>query len=234
MDPLTQGQQQPAETANDTSQQATPEGQQAGLQKRFDELTAQKYAAERALAEQQGQFNQLMAAVTAQQLQAQQAQQPRIEIDPEEVRRVEAVIGPQLKQMQQMMGQLQETLQMQQLHTSAPAYVPQQIAQNPEVIARAQTLLRGWRANNVPATPQDAMMHASAEFLFKQQGNPQANRQAVQTFNAGGSAPLSNAAPASSAPRQVATQRLPDEQVKRLSPDAQVRYWERIVGDSPI
>lgn len=117
-------------TAQGTQPDATPAGSQAndgdGVQKRINELTAQRYDEQRkreaAEAREQAYLTQIADLISRSQPQAPQA--PAVEIDPALKQQFDAMLSPFQKRLEMTLAQIQRAQAITQVRTQAPAYIP--------------------------------------------------------------------------------------------------------------
>lgn len=226
-DPSVQGQQAGAESQKTIDQ--IQKEMQAGVDKRIGELLSRQR-------ELQDNFNRVMEQNTellAQNAQlaaraVPQVQEPQFEIDPEEAKKLDYVVGRATAPLKAEIQRLQAS-QRQAIISSQSADVQAKLAKlnDPAVTARVQELVRAWTHPDSPyrnATPGDALRIAMGEKALGMLGQQDDNRQELERFNAnaqpltahGGGRTAPNAAPAPSQ-RQSATERLDNADLSNLS-----------------
>jgi len=199
--------------AQGTEQAAVPPQQTPsvpeGIQKRFDELTANWRQTEAKLQEREQAFQQLqqhnaelVSLVATLAPKATEPQAPAVDIDPDEKRKVEAVLSPQLKAMEQRLAALQAQL--------AESRFQQVAAQeDPRVVAEAQKLLQVWQRNGYSGwTQEDAIVYARGKLAASDRQTKAQNTSALQSFNQLGQPLVAGSAPPPVMP--PAPEELPD------------------------
>lgn len=246
-DPNAQGQQSEAVDSDSPEQavQTQAEKQEAagavpeGVQKRFDELTAKMRDYERLYQDSVGTNNQLLAALAQAQTQGMQprSQEPEIEIDPEEARKLEYIIGktqaPLMKKIEQLQAQVVQTR-----NGGAMGEVQAQLQKynNPALTSEVHRLLKQWEQNghlqNGVTVPTDALDLALGKMARTDPAGQ--SRAARERFNAGG-APLSQHGGAAS--RRVeprgSTEGFNDMDLNSLSPTQLAKYIDDIESKYP-
>lgn len=181
-DPAAQGQPPAAEGAGNTSQEQGANqapGQHEGFQKRIDQLTAERRAAEQREEMLRAQLAELTNSVIQRAQQAEAPQTPPVEITPEEKAKYDYVTAPLQRQLEEL--KQQNAAQLGQLRFQ------QAIAgKDPRVVQRAQQLLAAWQKDPSKGgwTPEDALVYASGELgipIVQQQPRDERGR-----FNGGG------------------------------------------------
>lgn len=155
-----------------------------GIQKRFDEMTARFHQADRERAEAHAQNKQLMDRILQLQQGTQAQPQEVPEIDPDDMKKLEYVIGRALEPLKRRNEELAQLLQQTQVG-SATAAVEAQLAKlnNPQVADRTKQLIAGWSQAGVlgrVATPEDALKMALGEAMLNGLGG---NAQVAQVQN---------------------------------------------------
>lgn len=154
-DPIAQGQQTAAETPETVVQDQQPNG----VEKRIAELVAAQHEWQRKFQAQEEQNQQLMSLLLQQQQQGPRAQPQDpyagVELDPDDRKKIEAVISPQLKQLQEMQRQMQFQFELAQVQQAASVYG------DPRITELSVRLLQDWRQKGFSGwTPADAVDHA--------------------------------------------------------------------------
>lgn len=196
MDPSAQEQAPAAVQPGDANQtqEVAPQGA-PGAEARIGELTAKFREQERIneeLRQQNAQFQQLMLQQAAQ---AFKQPEPQVEVDPDQRKQVEAVISPQLRQLQAQLAQMrtaQTALNIQQV--AAYRGIPPQIAQE-AIKIHAQLSAAG-----VPLNEEDALRFAAGNAYLTQLPQQRATQQQRAAMNdaasrAGGGNPAPQLAP---------------------------------------
>lgn len=162
-------------TGNDGTDSEVP----AGVQARIDELTGKFRGMERSVQEKDQQILQLtnrLLEVTGQKAapQADPLDELLKDTDPEDVRRMDAVIqkrmAPMLQRLEQLTGQLHESRAQNALGQ----------VEDPEVRQHAQRLIQGWRQKGVygtVATEEDAILMAEGIVAKERRNKPDAERE---------------------------------------------------------
>jgi chromosome segregation ATPase len=153
MDPIAQG-----EPTSQPAQQ--PDNSQAeGIQKRINELVAERNEARGTITAMQQQITSMNEMFLRQSQAPAQVQQqvPAVDVDPQIAAQVQALMGPTLKQYEQTIQQQQATLNRIQYEN--------ELQKVPEAIrARAQQLQQQWTAaRHTGWTMQDAIRYAAGE-----------------------------------------------------------------------
>lgn len=175
IDPTAQGQQAPAETAS-AENQVSP-----GVQARFDELTKRVHEAER-LAQEKGQeVQQLVASlaeVMASNARAQhQPQEPEVEIDDTEMKKIQRVVGPMVQALGAKLDALAGSVGQRQWQEAASQ-------EDPAVVALAQKRMAEWRkAGYTGWREEDAITFAAGEIARKQRQEAMASQRARSGMN---------------------------------------------------
>lgn len=170
--PTAQGQSAGTESQNNEGQNVSP-----GVQARIDELTARLRETERQAKEKDDQLMAALQAMAVAQPVYQAPQAPPVEIDPEEKRRLDAILGPQLAALEAQNKRVEAMLsqfQFQQAAQSAPS----------EVQAEAQKLLGAWKSQGKTGwVPEDALLVAEAIVARKKGQSASGATQQRQEFN---------------------------------------------------
>ena len=170
----------------------------SGVQARIDELVGKFRGMERVVAEKDQQISQLTSRLldmTGQRApEADPLDAMLKDTDPEDVKRVSAIVERAMKPFAQRIEQLTG-----QLHESRAGNALAQV-QDPEVRQRAQRLIDGWRKQGVfgsVATERDAILMARGMVAEESESAPQRAERERIAFN-GNEPPLSSvrAAPA--------------------------------------
>lgn len=206
---------------------------QAGIQKRFDELTAKHYAA---LAAKDEQINTLVANVQAltQKVVAGETpvapaapQDPFAGIDwtdPAQVQR--AVVMQNQQTEQRLVGMFTKTfgsIQAQLAGSEVQQVASSMGVQDPAIVARASERIRVWKSNGLDISPKDALVFAAGEAALKGPPQPRDARGQFQTVMT----PNTPAAPPVPKPKQA----LPAN-FNSLPPDKQADILEAQLGDN--
>lgn len=107
--------QAPETPAQETQAPAVPEG----VQKRFDEMTAEKHALQRQIEEAKARENMYLAEIAARAQAPQPAQQPQVQIDPDVQSAMDAKFAAYEKRMSAVLNQLQGQQAVLQVRTGA-------------------------------------------------------------------------------------------------------------------
>lgn len=162
-----QTQQSPAETVEQANQagqgQVAPEGQSSGVQKRIDELTAEKWEAKRRadaiqqqLADSQAQLAKAME-IMANNQQVQAVASPVDNLDPEARKAIEALVQSKVKGYQAQVQEMSQALERQEFATKATG-------EHPDVVARANQLFLNWQRQGASGFKMiDALVYARGE-----------------------------------------------------------------------
>jgi hypothetical protein len=179
-DPIAQG---PNADPEGQSQQSGSQEQSNGVQKRIDELVAQREQERRERSEErqmfQAQVTALTAAVEANRHQQQTVtqQQPAVEVDPAIAAQVQALMGPTLKQYEQ-------TIRHQQQQLAEMQYQQQLNVVPPNVKTRADALLAEARRRGLQGWDyMDVLKMAAGEEVLAGRWTPQ---QAQAALNGAG------------------------------------------------
>jgi len=199
--------------AQGTEQAAVPPQQQSsapeGFQKRIDELTANFRQAEAKWQEREQAYQQLqqhnaelVSLVATLAPKAQDPQVPAVDIDPEEQRKVKAVISPELKALQQQLAAVQAQLEATEFQAVAAK-------EDPRVIAEAEKLKRAWAQQGYTGwKARDAIVYARGLLAEQDRHNRAQNTAALQSFNSLGQPLVAGSAPPPVMP--PAPEELPD------------------------
>lgn len=179
--PPAQGQQTPAENG-DTSNAG--ENQQAkqfeGFEKRINELTARFRGAEEVIAQKDAQLSEMVRTMSEMAMRQQQPVQaePPVEIDPEERRKLEAILTPYQRRMEQMMANLEQQVAVREVQTVASQYGDDRL-QN-----RAVQLMESWRKQGFSGwQPRDAVRYAAGELYEAEKLKAAQGQGEQQRFN---------------------------------------------------
>lgn len=145
-----------------------PPQESNGIQKRIDELTAEKYEARRAaeaLQQQNAELTNNLARLMAQQVEARyeqaRPQAPDVEIDEGTRKILDAYVAPKLGAQERTIRALQEQLAQAEYAQAAAKF-------EPLVQARAKDLMNAWsRGGQTGWTPQDALIYAQGELALR-------------------------------------------------------------------
>lgn len=139
-----------------------------GIQKRIDELTARYHDSERRASEmlsaKDQQIAQLANALSAR-LQP-QTPDPLEGIHPDDRRKVEAIMTPQLRRIEEMTARLDAVMAQQRFEQAT-----QQVGDD-RVATIAKDLMADWRRRGLPGwTPEDAVIHAQGIVTMQEKQN---------------------------------------------------------------
>lgn len=215
-DPTAQGQSAGTESPNQ-GQSVSP-----GVQARIDELTARLRETERAAKEKDDQMMALLQTMAVQQPVIPAAQTPQIDIDPEEQRKLDAILGPKFKALEQQLAGFNQFIsqtQFQQAAASVPA----------DVQAEANKLYAQWqREGKTGWVPGDAVLVAEAIVMKRKGSTAQTATQQRQEFNQQQQAVSTQTAPASNVQRGI-----PADIDKRPLAE-QIDIYGKELGDIPL
>lgn len=201
--------QAPSPVVGEVEPQPQPDVQQpqqpdafAGIQKRIDELTARYHDSERraseALLVKEQQISELVSALSSR-----QAPEPdyAAEVDINDRRKVEAIVSPQVKRLEETVRRMEEAMSQQRFHQAAQQYGDDRIT------SLAQNIQQEWRKrgfNGPQWTPEVALVHAAGLLhLEEKQKGSKDTRDNRGRFASPQPPVLTNhAAAPSSAPRQ--------------------------------
>lgn len=213
------------------SDPAAPEGageisqsQVSGIEKRMGELTARWKSAAEESAAKDAQIAQLVQALASRE---ERVAQPEVQmdIDPDDRRKMESVISPAMKRLEQQYAQLERRLQTQQVQ-----HVVSKV-KDPRVAQRALQLEAQWAQRGLPGwTAEDAVRYAAGEIALADQ---EAGGQAAlerDRFNRGGSPVLAGHANPP-APRNQNTR---PANLESKSLEEQIAFYEKSIGDEPF
>lgn len=224
--PTAQGQ-DGAVSPESSEQQSSKQDPFAGVQKRIDELVAQRHEDQRRyqemLSEKDQQVNQLMQAILSQQSNGQQAQQ-QVQVDPEIAAQVDAVVRPMKQQFEQQLAQANQVISRMAWQQEAAQY-PQ------EVQKRASELMQQWnRERKTGWAMNDALIMASYQL-----GVPPPSLQKGQQTRAANGQFASTVLTENAAPPQVApqTRKIPAN-IDSLPLEKQVEIYNSVLGDEPF
>ena len=154
--PVAQGEQQPAQVA-----ETLPSNPESGIQKRINELTARYHESERAaqklLAEKEAQITELIGAISRGQ--PQQSPKPSVldDVSQEDAQRVEAIMAPKLRALEEMMRRTEVAHRRQQAVQYATQYVGDE-----RVSTLAARILDDWHQRGIhDRTEQEAVVQAA-------------------------------------------------------------------------
>jgi hypothetical protein len=162
LNPSAQGQQPDAGGTGNPSQDASGQpgavAPESGIQKRFDELTAQRREAERQAEHYRLQNEQLLQTVLQRANQPAEPAEPPVEISPDERAKLDYLMAPMRKQVEDLNRR----------HASEISAIKFQTAiqgQPPQVQERARALFSAWQGDPSKGgwTPQDAVIYARGE-----------------------------------------------------------------------
>lgn len=227
MEPTTQGQQTPAETANGSTITQPAEGtnhQPNGVEQRINELVGKYKALEDNYSKVSEQNSMLLGTLAELATKSSApASQTQVQIDPEEAARVRAVLAPELQRLESMNAQLLARLGQQEFQAATTG-------EDPRVVARAKELEGQWRAARLTGwKPTDAITYARGEVAGADQlaqRQAQASRQQFQSSN-----PVLQGGNAQPVVAQMDT--VPAD-LGQWSIDKQVAFWEKRSGDRPF
>lgn len=170
--------------AQGTQPDGTPAGSQApenGVEKRINELTAQRYDEQRkreaAEAREQAYLAQIADLMGRQQAPAPQA--PEVVVDPELKRQFDALMTPFQRQIEATLNQLQKVQTIGQIRQAAQG-LPEPVQKLAEDIT-LQYAKQGYKIEH-----DMALDLAAGQFYRRQAAEQSAGRAATQRFNGGG------------------------------------------------
>jgi len=181
-DPTAQGQQTPADNGDNSSAGEGQQAQQqfAGFEKRINELTAKFRGAEESIAQKDAQLSEMVRTVSelAMRQQAPVAAEPPVEIDPEERRRLEAILTPYQKRMEQMMANLESQVAVREVQTVAAQFGDERLQ------SRALQLMDAWKKQGFTGwQPRDAVRYAAGELYEADKLKSASGQNEQQRFN---------------------------------------------------
>lgn len=235
MDPLTQGQQAPAENGDGINAAGDQNGANApsnggvpeNIQKRFDEMTAQRHEAERRAAELEGRLQALQQQQMAQLMAMQQAQQVQPQgpnIDPERRAELEAILNPITQRFEQQMARMQSLFGGQIVGMKvAAAAQPYGSA----VAQRASQLVEQYAAQGTVLDPDIAVKLAYAEVNMAAAGQGQLSE--VQRQNLNQVAAVNVGGARASAPSQPGPAVVDESVVASWSLEKQMAYYGQFI-----
>lgn len=192
--PDAQGQSAGADTAqssNETPDSGPSEKQFAGFQKRINELTAKRHAAEDRAQEAERRYQELMLQ-TMQQIAAprhEAPQAPQVDIDPDLRKALDAYVGP-------MKQNFEAEIRAAQARAAAAEMRAVMQSVPPQIAKRAQEVWANWQARGLDrtagVTPEQAVTWAKGEAF-----------DALQTQPAPQQRPQWNPAPPNGAPQSL-------------------------------
>lgn len=191
--------------------------QNTGVEKRINELTAQRYEAQRR-AEQAEAREQAYLAQIAEIMSQQRAQpqEPVVQVDPELRRQFEAMMAPMRREMEQTVRQLQQT---QGISAIRQANVADPVQK------RAEEIILQYAKQNYRIDPEMALDLAAGQLARQQMAEQNAARAAGRAFNGNGVPVLTSQSmpfAGSSEPQK------PD--LNKMSVSERMAYWESQPG----
>ena len=226
--PDASAQQAPAETVEQPNQtgegQVQPEVHTSGIQKRIDELTAQKYeekrradAIQQQLLDSQAQMARMMEMITNQQVVAPQPN-PADDLDPEARRAMEALMAPKYKALEARVAHMDQLLERQEFQARASS-------EHPDVVARANQLYSHWQKIGAAGFKMvDALVYAKGELAgVDQTAASRARNERGQYTASAANVMQSQSAPP---PPVARTSGLPAD-IDRRPLDEQLRLYEQ-------
>lgn len=168
---------QAVQPASDQSQQS---GVPDGVQKRFDEMTAEKHAMARQLEEAKARENMYLAQIAAavQQPRQEPVAQPQVQIDPD----VQAAMEQRFGAFERRIGSLLQQIQGQQTVLQVRTGAVQQGLPEP-VAARAEQITLQYAQRGYPIDPQVAYDLAAGQIYREQLAKQAQGNAARQNFN---------------------------------------------------
>ncbi len=200
------------------------EAEKSGAEKRIDELTRKFREQERqnqALAAQNSELMQTLTQTVSKM--TQQVREPEPEIDPDEKKRMDFYLSPIQKQLAHVTAQLAASGAHQEVQAVVRAGTP------PSVVQHAQALVSDWRKKGIPGTAQDAITYAMGEYVLKSGDEDAAVSAQRRDFNKGAAAVQTGQG--NGAPRRGAQKQLSEDEIERLTPDAQAAYYGSRIGN---
>lgn len=206
-------------TAQGTQPVATPDNAQAevgaGVQKRIDELTAQRYDAERKAAAMEAREQAYLAQIAElARTQAPAVQAAPVEIDPGLKAQFDALYGAQQKRIEMTLAQLQRAQSLTQVRTQAPAYLPDPVK------LEAEKLTEEYARQGFNLDAKMAYDIASGRFYQQQLVEQASARAAGRAFNGTGVPMLTG----QSIPN--VTQAPPKPDLDKMSLQERLKYWD--------
>lgn len=217
--PAAQGEQSGAQAPNQSSE-GQPAGQNEGIQKRINELTAEKHEAMRELEAMRARENAYLAEIAA------RAQAPvptqQVEVDPEFKKQLDSYMAPFQRQLQDTLKQLQTAQALVAVRTGG-SNLPDPVRQEAERIT-ADYARKGYAIES-----EMAYKLAAGEVYLKQLATQASQKTQMQTFN-GVTSVISQQSPLPNT--QTAPQR-PD--LNAMSPGQRIAWFEANgIGDKPL
>lgn len=204
----------------ENQQQMIPIERYQQLESRVNQMMEQN---QRLMAQQ----TELLAQIAAQKVQtASNEPDPLEDMDPDEIRRQQALIqrymDPLAKKLDQLAGIVGQTVTMSRFEQAKKAVA------DPEVVQRAEHFLKSWSKDPSKGgwTAEDAVIYAAGEKALKQamSRNPAINER--NQFNTLG-APIVSQPGGKGAPGKRVN-------VDDLPIDEQIAYYEKEIGDLPL
>ncbi len=179
LDPIDTPAQVPEAAGAQSENQPQNQGASEGAQKRFDELTAEKYELKRQLEDARAREQMFLAEAAARAQMAAQAARPQEpEVDPEFKRQVELAVRDLRQEMSRSVQQLQAQNAMMQVQSAAV----QRGLPDP-VRLKAAEITQGYLRQGHVIDPEVAFKMAAGEVYMEQLAKSQANGQALRNFN---------------------------------------------------
>lgn len=227
-DPIAQGRDEQTQTQQDQQQAPQPPAVPEGVQARFDEFTARLREAERRNEQLLMQNNELLAKLTTGLMPQQQApQEPPLDIDPEEERKLRRLFAQWSKPLETKIQQQEQYIQTrEQAQVAAEVDAQVKALKNPALEARVNQLVQAWNSPGSPykgATKRDALFIALGEATLNQLPGAQQARDELGRFN------KQSQVVAPTGGRPVPAQRAPEvEQVLAATEDMNNLSWEQL------
>lgn len=175
---------------NDQNQQPTAEQVQQGMQKRIDEITKQAHESKRQFDALMERHNEAVAmnAQLLSRIQQPQQEAEQVEIDPEEMRKIDFIVSRATAPLKAQIGQLTASLRGVSIGGELKEVQTKLTKLNkPEVTERTNQLLELWSDPRHPqhglATPSDAYKIALAEAVEAQYLNAEQSNAEREVFN---------------------------------------------------
>lgn len=176
----------------------------AGIQQRFDQITAKLYEKDARIEELARTNQELMQAMLQRQPAA--PTEPAIEIDPEERRRIESLVNPEVAAVKRQMQQMQQQMAVQSAQYEGQAAAAQ--AGYPELGPQVGQFLGNLRARfGSVATAEDAINAVLGAAAAKQRKLGQQAQHERQDFNTLGADAIGYRAPPAPSPAAGAPKR---------------------------
>lgn len=205
-------------TAQGTQSDVTPADQASevnGVEKRINELTAQRYDEQRkreaAEAREQAYLAQIADLMGRQQA---AAPAPEVQVDPEQKRQFDAMMSPYLKQIEATLGRLEKVQAISQIR-QAGTNVPEPVQR------KAEEITERYARQGYKIEAEMALDLAAGQYFRQVQAEQAAGKAASQRFNGSGVPMLTG----QSLPNAGSTQpQKPD--LDKMSLKERMAYWE--------